>query len=228
METFNGKNVSTVFSLISLRPNNLPVNEEATEIMHQSMALFMRYGIKSITMDDLARELGKSKKTLYLYIDSKDDLLYKSLEAQLAGLHRSMEELRTDSSNAIDECIRIQHFNFEFIRELNPSVMYDLQKYHPRAWSLFEQHKNVYIFQSVKQNLERGQREGVYREDMNPAIIARYHVHKIEMFTDANLFLATNVNRMDAYREVMHYHLQGVMSEKGRVYFQQQNPATHG
>ena len=192
------------------------------------MALFMRYGIKSLTMDDLARELGKSKKTLYQYFDSKDDLLFKSLDAQFAGLRQDMDRLRKDSSNAIDECVRIHHFNFEFIRELNPSVMFDLQKYHPRAWALFEQHKNEYIFHSVKGNLERGQREGLYRQDMHPAIIARYHVQKIEIFTDPNLFLATNVNRMDAYREVMRYHLYGVLSEKGRAYFQQQNSASHG
>lgn len=207
-------------------PNKRYVNE-AQEIMEKAMILFMRYGIKSLTMDDLARELGKSKKTLYQFFDSKDDLLIKSFKAQLSDLRDSMNALRSDSANAIDECVRIHHFNFEFLRELNPSVMYDLHKYHPNAWDLFEQHKNEYIFNAVRQNLERGQKEGVYRKDMNPAIIAKYHVQKIEIFTDPNLFLSSNVNRMEAYQEIMKYHLHGVMSEKGRVYFQQQNPKYH-
>ena len=178
-------------------------------------------------MDDLARELGKSKKTLYQYFDSKDDLLVKSLEAKLDELRKEMDDLRSGSSNAIEECIRIHHYNFEFIRELNPSVMYDLHKYHPHGWDLFERHRDEYMFNSVKENLEWGQQEGFYRANMSSAIIARYHVQKIEIFTDPNLFLSSHANRMEAYEEVMRYHLYGVMSEKGRAYFQKQNPKDH-
>lgn len=201
--------------------------EEVKEILQNGMMLFMKYGIKSVTMDDLARELGKSKKTLYQHFENKDDLIYQGLNLQLNALKNEINKIRNGAGNAIDECLRIHHFNFEFLKELNPSVMFDLQKYHPRSWQLFELHKNEFIYNAVRENLQRGQEEGLYRLDFNPSVIAKYHIQKIELFTDPNLFLASHVNRMDAYLEIMRYHLHGVMSEDGRTYFQQQNQSIH-
>lgn len=197
--------------------------EEKTEkILQQVSELYFKYGIKSVTMDDVSRELGISKKTLYEHFADKNDLVAKFLEFHIQKIRVVFEEEKEDSGNAIDHLLFISKIMITFLQDLNPSVHYDLQKYYPDIFkSLFEYKRNN-MLNSVKQNIERGMREGVYRKDLNPDIIAYIYVNRVEASLDADFLRNNDFTSSDLFSEMFTYHIRGISSKKGIEYFEKQ------
>ena len=100
------------------------------QILIKSMEMYMRYGIKSITMDDISRKLGISKKTLYQYVDNKGDLINKIFEIEMAKEKETVTKITEESKDAIDEILGIAKYVTQQLREYSPTIMYDLQKYY--------------------------------------------------------------------------------------------------
>jgi len=190
------------------------------EILNKSEALFMKYGIKSITMDDLARQLGISKKTIYQYFENKKDLVNKVM---VAHMEREMEDtgvIVQNADNAIDEMLKIARYVIAQLRKLSPTALYDIKKYYRKEWALFEQFNATYIFQCILTNLERGQKEGLYRTDLNKDIIAKLYVGKTNIVVDEDLFPLAEYKRDELYNEFIHYHIRGIASPKGLEVFE--------
>jgi AcrR family transcriptional regulator len=110
---------------------------ELIDIIEKAEQLFFKYGIKSISMDDLSREMSISKKTLYVFVDNKEELVYLVVQNHIHREKKKVEEVIKNSKNSIDEFLQIIMHNHDELNTLNPSVIYDLQKYHPKSWSLF-------------------------------------------------------------------------------------------
>ncbi len=189
--------------------------ETKQRILNTAESLFMRYGIKSVTMDDVSRELGISKKTLYQYVDNKKDLIANVLAASIESEKVVMQQIQAESTNAIDEMLRIARHVTQKLREFNPGAVYDLQKYYREAWELMEAFHEHYIFATIKGNIERGQTEGYYRPDANPDIIARLYVGKTFDLVDESNFPLARYNRQNLFQEYIFYHLRGIASAKG-------------
>jgi len=188
-------------------------------ILEQVAELFMRYGIKSVTMDDVAKSLKMSKKTLYQYVTDKADLVRQVMAGHCEVEMSACEIIRQNNlDNAMDELLEMTKFVTGQIKEIHPSIHYDLEKYYPEAWGEFESYKLDYIQRSVADNLERGIQQGLYRDNINIPIIARLYVYKLDMFFDPEVFPPKEFNFMDVYMEMMRYHIRGVASEKGLAY----------
>jgi TetR/AcrR family transcriptional regulator, cholesterol catabolism regulator len=187
-------------------------------ILQKSKELFFRLGVKSVTMDDLAREMGISKKTLYLYVENKSDLVEKVMRQHVADEIKAMEELLKNSANAIEQIIGIIKNVLSKMRNLHPSTIYDVQKYYPKTWKILDEFKHDFIFQSVLHNLQQGVHEGLYREDLNTHLIAKLYVNSIDYIVNPAFFPATQYNFSEIYFEYIKYHIRGVVSEKGREY----------
>lgn len=190
--------------------------EPKQQIVTKARDLFMRYGIKSISMDDLARELGMSKKTVYQYVENKADLIQKVFEDHLEEEKRVLMECRSEASNAIDEMLRIARHMIRELRTYSVTVMYDLQKYYRSTWQLLSNVHEQHFFRVIKDNLERGLAEGVYRQDMNPDIVARLYISKSSSAADQECFPLTEYPVEELFIELMNYHLHGIVSQKGR------------
>ena len=180
--------------------------------------IFLRYGIKSVTMDDISRDLGISKKTLYQFFDNKLDIVEKVLKYHLEIREESIKAVADNASDAMDEWYQIFEQNCGLMRTFNPFIVYDLQKYYPSAWDLFIEHKNRFIFKVVSENLQRGISEGLYRKNLNVNIVTRLYVSKLEVLMDRSVFPETEFERTDVLNEYVQYHLRGVASSKGLEY----------
>ena len=137
------------------------------EIIVSISTLFMKYGIKSVSMDDVSRELGISKKTLYQYFKDKDELVTKVVEHHAELLSGEMFKMVSENANAIEQLLQVSKFVSQYLKNINPSVTYDLKKYYPQIWKNVNLNNRDYIFNQIKQNMINGIKEGLYRSDIN-------------------------------------------------------------
>lgn len=201
---------------------------EEKEIYQKACELFMRYGIKSMTMDDVARQLGISKKTLYLYVDNKKDLVKKVMSMQIEFEQCCIQELFSQGEfNAIDELMEITRMVGSQMKELHPSVMFDMKKYHPEAYQILQKHKEEFIYKTIKKNLESGIASGLYRENLNPELISRFYLSMVSSIMDGESLFSSDFSYLELHTEMMRYHIRGIASSKGREYlkkkFKQEN-----
>ena len=178
--------------------------------------LFMKYGIKSVSMDDICRKLGVSKKTLYTVIESKKDLIEKIIKLHLIRDQEDINNLIENSDTAIEEMTKIGRHVVIFLREMKPSLIYDLQKYYPEAWDMIEEQHYGFIYKVIHANLLRGQKEGLYIDSFDPVIIAKLYVEKTHSIADEDQFPSIKFPRSDLFEEMLRYHMRGIVSDKGK------------
>lgn len=184
-------------------------------IITASTRLFMKYGIKSISMDDISRELGISKKTLYQFINNKEDLVDAGLEIYLKENQENIEESILEAEDAIDELVKISQQVMKHLVHISPSTIFDLKKYHPQSWKKLETFQFSYVENTIFDNLKRGQSEGLYRNNLMPKIISRLYVYKANAIANPNVFPISQFDRITLFKEIVKYHLFGIVSEKG-------------
>lgn len=193
-------------------------SEKKIEYLKVITQLFMKYGFKSIGVDDIARELGISKKTLYQEFKDKNDIVEQVISDLVGKEQQETCEISDNSVNAIDEIIHISKKIGGKYQETQPSIVYELQKYYPSAWKIFQNHKTNHVFKRIKANLDRGMAEGLYRNNLKTGIIATLFVNKMELFLDGDAFGEKKYSFQEIYFEMMRYHIRGIASEKGREY----------
>lgn len=190
--------------------------ETKDKILGKSEALFLRYGLRSITMDDIARELGISKKTLYHFVDNKADLIRQVLVQFIEEEKRIIQEITGQPGNAIEEMLSIGRHITQLLRRLTPTTLYDLQKYYPEAWDLVKALNQEHIYSVIKRNLEKGIAERLYRSNLNTNILALLYVGKTQYLVDEDIFPLREYDRGELYREFILYHMHGILSDEGR------------
>ena len=188
------------------------------EILFKAKELFFKLGVRSITMDDLSRELGISKKTLYQYVENKSDLVNKTLLLHFSEEKNTISKAINEADNAIDEISRIATESLKQFRKMHPSSIYDIKKYYPQAWQIIDQFKSDYIYSAIKNNIAKGKNQGLYREKIDDDVIARLYINSIDFLVNPHNFPATIYNFSDLYKEFITYHLQGISTPQGYEY----------
>ncbi len=179
--------------------------------------LFMRFGIRSISMDDIAGAVGMSKKTIYTSFADKDALVEAVIGRHLGESEQKISELVRESTNAVEEILMTMRlFETEF-RNLNPIVLHDLRKFHPEAYRLIEEHKRKFVLQTMRSNMQRGIREGVFRADMNVEIMSRFQLESMMLAFDTLLFPSDHFNLADVSREIHRHYLFGMCTPYGQT-----------
>ncbi|MDG1777219.1 MAG: TetR/AcrR family transcriptional regulator [Crocinitomicaceae bacterium] len=194
------------------------MNEKKIEILERASAVYMKFGIKSVTMDDLARELSISKKTIYKYFNDKDDLVTSIIEMKVQMDSAICGNSAIQADNAIDELIQISEIVTQQFNNFNPIVFLDLKKFHQNAWQILENHKNTFVLQMITQNIERGVREKVYRNNLNIPITAKLYLASKEAVMDLEIFAWPEFKFHDVFLEMMCLQLNGMANDKGRLY----------
>lgn len=197
-------------------------------ILRGAQELFVKYGIRSVSMDDIARHLSVSKKTLYQYFADKDEIVNLVAEFHLNQDRLQYDSLRSSAENAIDELVKISSCVKRDMQKMNPSLLFDMQKYHPRAWSAWLAHKQQHIGQSIIRNLKQGITEGYFRPEINTGILAAARLELIQLTFDDQVFPAEKYNLAEVNLQLFEHFVYGVLTEKGRKvyekYKQQQTP----
>ncbi|MGC4022823.1 MAG: TetR/AcrR family transcriptional regulator [Cyclobacteriaceae bacterium] len=190
------------------------------KILKGAEMLFMKYGIRSISMDDIARHLGVSKKTLYQHFVDKDELVTMVTESHMASNKKLYESIRKQSENSIDELHKIGMHVRRHIEEQNPSLLFDIQKFHPKAWSVWTEYKNNYIHSSVVRNIKQGIKDGLIRSEINPDIFAQFRLATIQVCCDDQYFPHDKFNMAEVQSQVFEQFVYGLCTEKGKKLYQ--------
>lgn len=181
----------------------------------------MKYGIKSITMDDVSRELSISKKTLYQYVTDKDDLVGKIIDNEIELRQKEIIECVSTGLNAVEELFEISVIMNRLMREQNPSIEYDLKKYYPQHYLKIVKARWEGIYNYILLNLKKGKKEKLYRPDMDEEIIAKLYVSRSESIHISDLFTIEEFTSNRIFLELLTYHVRGIATERGIMVLEQ-------
>ncbi len=196
------------------------------KILGGTEMLFTKYGIRSVSMDDIARHLSVSKKTLYQHFADKDELVYRMSERYLLRTSLQYDSIQLTSGNSVEELSRISICMKKDFENLNPSMLFDLQKFHPKAWDLYNKHKSEVISQSVVRNINQGIKDGLFRSDLNPDIIATARVVLIENAFNEQIFPRDRFNFVEIQTQIFELFVHGMCTDKGRKLYQKYKEVT--
>ncbi len=194
------------------------MNAKDKDIIRKVAQLYKKYGVKSVTMDDVARELGISKKTLYELFSDKQHLVKAVVEQEIIFNDLRLQKQKNNSENALQEIFQIFHFHLQMLKEYNPSLEFDLKKYYPEIYSRLKRIKRKKIWETTLNNLIKGKREGFYRKELNEEIITKLNVLRIESLSESDLFSQEEVYSHEFSKEMFLYHLYGILTPMGIEY----------
>lgn len=194
------------------------MDEKLKQILETASRLFMRFGLRSVTMDDLAREAGVSKKTLYVHFKDKNDLVLQVFQFFMEDHVQCINTLCKTQGNAIDQWYAMVYQIVQDLGEIHPTLLYDMRKYHPEVWKMFNEHRNEVMLQLVTENLQLGIQEGLYRNDLDVDIVARLYINIFPMMMEGEVFPRTRFPFLKVHHEFFLYNSLAVSSDQGRTY----------
>lgn len=193
-------------------------NQIAAKIFEKARHLFYTVGVRNTTMDDLARELGISKKTLYKVIENKADLVKFCVEYDLKCDENAILAISENTENAVEELLLIAAHIHAELQMFHPSVLRDLVKFYPESWMLIENHRDCFAQKNISNNLKKGIKQGLYRKDINTEMVTMLQLHL--SFLPLQLE-NKNYKPTDVYLEVLKYNFYAIATPKGIELFQQ-------
>jgi TetR/AcrR family transcriptional regulator, cholesterol catabolism regulator len=192
--------------------------------------LFMRYGLRSVSMDDIARHLGISKKTIYQHFADKDEVVITVAKGHMERQRRQFDQIAREAKNCVEEMVKISFCLKENIRNINPSLLFDMQKYHQGAWNEWLNFKHKFIRENLVRSLKQGVEEGNFRDDIDMDVMAVMRLEQIQMAFDNNVFPRDRFNVAEVQAQLFEHFVYGLFTEKGKKLYQkykQKNPQPH-
>lgn len=184
-------------------------------ILNEADKLFCQYGIKSVTMDDIAKHLGMSKKTIYQYFSDKNHMVVTLIKNRLRAEEEQMAKNTCEAKNTVEEVWNaISHIK-EMFSKLNPVMFYDMQKYHPDAWNAFQKFRDEQLLKCIKGNLQKGIIDGYYRSDINVDIVATMRIEQIDTIFNPNIFPAGKFDLAKVMIQLTEHYLYGICTVRG-------------
>ncbi|SFO50612.1 transcriptional regulator, TetR family [Algoriphagus ornithinivorans] len=196
--------------------------ETREKILDVAIEQFSRYGVRNTTMDDIARMMGISKKTLYQEFKDKKELVNATFSAMLERDQEKMAFLKDSGTDVIEHLVKISKMMRERLTNINPLAVMEVQKYFPEAWKIFEEHKEQVIMTDFVNILERGKQLGYFRSEIDAHILARLRVNQIASAMEPSNFNNENYNLVEEQMQMMDHFLHGIFTEKGREAYQEQ------
>jgi AcrR family transcriptional regulator len=188
---------------------------QTERIVTGSEELFLKAGIKSVTMDDIATHLGMSKKTIYQFFKDKNELVFALVKKKLKDDEDQMAAIISQSGNVIEEMINMMKCSEDIFSRINPIVIHDLQKYHPDAWKQFQEFKSGVLVHTLEVLLNKGIKQGYIRPDIDVKILARMRVAQVEMGFNASLFPVSEFSIWKVQYQMLEHFNYGICTLKG-------------
>ena len=170
-------------------------------------------------MDDIAKHLAVSKKTIYQFFEDKNHLVETLLDNSLKQDERHFIEVQESSENVIVEVFGLMKHIGDMFAKINPNIFYDLQKYHPNAWKKFLMFKEDCMAHMVEESIIRGIKEGLVRADVNPKILSRLRIEEVQMGFNPDLFPPSKFNMPEVQVALLDHFFMGICTIKGHKLF---------
>ncbi|MFN0048841.1 MAG: TetR/AcrR family transcriptional regulator [Cytophagales bacterium] len=192
------------------------MNMETKEgIVKGACDLFMRYGIKSITMDDIARHLSMSKKTIYQFFSDKDALVLDVAHMEMNSQKCKWENAAKESKDVIEFFWKATEILKNDMSKMNPSLLFDMKKYHQNGYKAFQQHKSEHITREIKDMLNLGIQQGLFRKDVNVEILSKVRVEQIELMFNPDVFPHDEFTITELSTQIFEHFMYGISTLKG-------------
>lgn len=185
-------------------------------IMETALRMFRMYGIKSVTMFDISKESGVSKKTVYEHFEDKEELVLEGMMFVLNSHKTHFHDFHQKSANAIEELISELEYMELMGKTINPVMLYEVQKYHPAIWQQIEVFKKDCVLPGIIENLKRGIEEGLYRTDLNLNIISRMRQLQMETVFDPVQYPVMQYDMHEVMEQLNKHFILGIATLEGR------------
>jgi TetR/AcrR family transcriptional regulator, cholesterol catabolism regulator len=188
--------------------------EMRARIIGKAHELFHKYGIRSVTMDEIASQLGMSKKTIYLSFADKDELVDATLQQHIDGSKCRCETDKERAENAIHEMFLTMDMVQELLADMSPTIFYDLEKFHPKTFAKLTEHRNHFLYKVIRANLEWGIKEELYRADIDVDVTTKIRLETMFLPFNPVLFPPNKYLMVKVEQETMEHFLYGVATAK--------------
>lgn len=185
------------------------------KIISESTKLFLSYGVRSVTMDDIAKHLSISKKTIYQFFKDKEEIILIATRIHFERQKIEMDSIKKETKNAIAMLYRLSVCLRDKFKNMNLNVLYDLEKYYPNAWELYLQYKNEVFYHSLVTTLQEGMEQGYFRKNINPDILAKLRMEEIQLSLNKEVFPGDKYEVVDIQDQFFNHFVYGVLSESG-------------
>lgn len=194
-------------------------NEKFLNILQQSVGMFQKYGIRSVSMEDISHEMGISKKTLYSYVTGKTDLIEKILSYSVYTFEEWFNLIESKNLNAIDELLEIGvRMNQEY-QKFNTSHVFELKKYYPAIFKRHIEYETRLAYRIALQNITKGIHQGYYRSELDAELTAGLFVQKMISIHNSDFFTQENLTFEKIFEVMFETHIRGIANESGITYF---------
>ena len=194
--------------------------EPLTKILSASVEMFSQYGFKTITMDDIARRAGISKKTLYQHFANKQEVVQESVIWYKNQATSNCEAMLNGAENAIEAMVMMLAFFDNMNKRINPMAIFEMQRFFPEAYKAFRDMLADRDVVMIRENILWGIKEGLYREDINADLMARYRLETSLLILQPNLLVSDRNNLISVALEIGEHFLYGIMTPKGEKLYQ--------
>ncbi len=184
-------------------------------IKNKAHDLFMQYGVRSITMDEIALQMGASKKTIYQYYADKDELVDAVMGDVITHNQDCCMKDKQSAKDAIHEVFLAIDMMQEMFQDMNPSILFELEKYYPKAFDKFKQHKYSFLYQVLNENIKRGITEELYRSDIDIDILVKVRLETMMLPFNQMLFPKSKYSLIKVETELTTHFLFGLATVKG-------------
>jgi len=193
-----------------------------TDVLERVRELFFKYGVRSVSMDDICRDLGISKKKLYQLFSSKNELVEKLLELERQNFEIIFDTYNFEGVNAIDILLTVSKEVGERFRDVSPSMTFDLKKYYPDIYHQHIEERIDFIFKKIQINLEKGVNQGVYRDDLSIELVARIYIRRLIDLHNPEFFPADKFSFQTLFEAMFDNFIRGIANPKGIEYYEKQ------
>jgi len=182
--------------------------------------LFMQFGIRSVSMDDIARHLSMSKKTIYQHFKDKDEIVNEGTRSHLELQRAQFGDIIGKASNAIEELHLLSKCVRQEFSQLNPSLLFDLKKFHPEAYEQYEQFRNKDIYNDIIDNLNRGIMEGYFRPEIDKEVLAKLRLEEIQLSFDGSVFPRDQFDFVNVQIQMFQHFVYGIVTQEGKELYE--------
>lgn len=185
-----------------------------------AIELFYEFGIKNLNMDDISRKLKISKKTLYQYAKSKEDLIEKLFYYEDLKWEERLSELNPEDLNAIDILIQVSIIVSEQMGKFDPKLKFEMKKYYESVFYNFMQNKQARIFEQISENIAKGIDEGLFRDNLNIELIAGLYVRNLVDLYNKDYCFIENITFEQIFEAMFENHIRAISTTEGIEYFE--------
>jgi AcrR family transcriptional regulator len=197
------------------------MEKQELEILETAFSLFNKYGIRSVSMDDVAREMSISKKTIYKYFENKAELVHRCVESVFSTIHEQVERVHAETQNAIDELFDIDNVVGTIMSNHNPGMHFQLAKYYPETYKFIDSGRQKMIRKMIAENIAHGRKQGLYRSDFESGIITFLYCNKVDHIQEEDTELMEAFDMRKLMFESLIYHIRGISTAAGLTYLEE-------